>query len=136
MSKEAKRKTVLGGVVLSAVFSIGTAGVFMMSSAQHGASQPQAAPQVSGDAAKGKAIFNDNCAFCHSAESTDAGVGPGLKDLFKWPAHKLSDGTEHKEHTVEIIKKQVSEGGGGMAPMGENVKGQDLDDLVAYLQTL
>lgn len=107
-------------------------GLLLLSPAPQGFSQPQAAA----DAAKGKTIFADNCAFCHNAESNEALVGPGLKDLFKWPAHKMSDGTEHKEHTVEIIKKQVSEGGGAMAPMGETVNGQALDDLIAYLQTL
>src|SRR5687768_8146935 len=131
MSFEARKTRVLAGVVLSAIMGIGAATV-LMSPPSHAAGEPQAA----GDAVKGKVIFNDNCAFCHNEESSEAGVGPGLKDLFKWPAHKLSDGTDHAEHTVDIIKKQVTEGGGGMAPMGENVKGQDLEDLVAYLQTL
>ena len=120
------------GVISGAVLAIAAAGFLTMTSAPQAASQPMAA----GDAAKGKAVFDDNCAFCHSATTSDAGVGPGLKDLFKWPAHKLSDGTEHKEHTVDIIKNQVVNGGGGMAPMGEQVKGEDLDNLLAYLQTL
>lgn len=128
MSLSAKKQGLLGGAVLT----IAAAGFLAISSAPKAASQPMAA----GDAAKGKNVFNDNCAFCHSAETSDAGVGPGLKDLFKWPAHKLSDGTEHKEHTVDVIKNQVTNGGGGMAGMGEQVKGEDLDNLLAYLQTL
>src|SRR5690349_16547950 len=122
MSKIAKRKSLLGAAVLTAA----AVGFFTVSSAPKAASQPMAA----GDAAKGKAVFESNCAFCHNAESDEAIVGPGLKGLFKWPAHKLSDGTEHKEHTVDIIKNQVQNGGGGMAPMGEQVKGEDLDNLL------
>ena len=128
MSREMKKRSLLSGAVLS----LAVAGFMAVSSAPKASSQPMAAA----DAAKGKAIFNDNCAFCHNAESSEAGVGPGLKDLFKWPAHKLSDGTEHTEHTVDVIKNQVMNGGGGMAPMGEQVKGEDLDNLLAYLQTL
>ena len=89
-----------------------------------------------GDAAHGKEVFDSTCSSCHHADSEETLVGPGLKNLFKWPPHRLSDGTEHKEHTVEIIRNQVVNGGGAMAPMGEYVQGKDLDDLLAYLQTL
>lgn len=128
MSFKMKKHGFLGGVVLTAA----AAGLLTVSTAPRAASQPMQA----GDAAKGKNVFNDNCAFCHSAETADAGVGPGLKDLFKWPAHKLSDGTEHKEHTADVIRNQVVSGGGGMAGMGDQVKGEDLENLLAYLQTL
>ena len=94
------------------------------------------AQAAEGDAAKGKQVFQDNCAICHSAETDEMIVGPGLKGLFKWPPHKLSDGTEHKEHTVEIIRKQVTEGGGAMAPMGEVISAEQTTDVVAYLKTL
>src|SRR5579862_4549538 len=63
-----------------------------------------------GDAAKGKAVFEDNCAICHNADSTEDKVGPGLKGLFKKGPHKLADGTEHKEHTVQIIRDQIVKG--------------------------
>ncbi len=89
-----------------------------------------------GDPAAGKQVFEANCAFCHSAESEEAMIGPGLKNLFQWPPHKLSDGTEHEEHTVEIIRKQVVEGGGAMEPMGATLTDQELSDLISYLQTL
>ena len=127
MFKIAKRKSLFGAAVLTAA----AVGLFTVSSAPRAVSQPMA-----GDAAKGKAVFEANCAFCHNAESDEAIVGPGLKGLFKWPAHKLSDGTEHKEHTADVIKNQVLNGGGSMAPMAEQVKGEDLDNLLAYLETL
>ena len=92
--------------------------------------------ETKGDVAKGKAVFGDNCAVCHSAETDEAIVGPGLKNLFHWPPHKMSDGTEHQEHTVEIIRKQIVEGGGSMAPAGASFSDQEVADLITYLQTL
>ena len=94
------------------------------------------AQAAEGDAAKGKQAFQDNCAICHSAETDEMIVGPGLKNLFKWPPHKMSDGTEHKEHTVEIISKQIKEGGGSMPPMGDALNAEQMNDLIAYLKTL
>ena len=92
--------------------------------------------EAKGDSAKGKKVFEDNCSTCHNADSDEAIIGPGLKGLFKWPPHKLSDGTEHKEHTVAIIRKQITEGGGMMAPVGASFSEEEINDLIAYLQTL
>lgn len=122
------------------------AGLFLLSLLlASAASPPEKAPEVrlaslaqaaEGDAAKGKQVFEENCALCHSADTEEMIVGPGLKGLFQWPPHKLSDGTEHTEHTVEIIRKQVVEGGGAMAPMGEILSAEQVTDVVAYLKTL
>ena len=92
--------------------------------------------EAKGDPAKGKQVFADNCQLCHNADSEKAAVGPGLKGLFTWPPHKMSDGTEHKEHTVAIIRQQIMEGGGEMAPMGASFSDTEVADLIAYLQTL
>jgi cytochrome c5 len=88
------------------------------------------------DPAKGKAIFESTCSFCHVADSNEAVLGPGLKDLFNWPPHQLSDGTEHTSHTEEIIRKQILEGGGAMQPAGADLSEDDLANLIAYLKTL
>jgi mono/diheme cytochrome c family protein len=92
--------------------------------------------EAKGDAARGKQVFEANCQLCHSADTEEMTVGPGLKGLFHWPPHMLSDGTEHKEHTVEIIRKQIVEGGGDMAPVGASFSNQEMADLIAYLRTL
>ena len=88
------------------------------------------------DAAQGKQIFANKCAVCHDADTRDTQVGPGLKDLFHWPAHSLSDGTVHQQHTVETIRKQIVEGGGLMEPVGASFSDQEIADLIAYLRTL
>lgn len=91
-----------------------------------------------GDAAKGEAIFQQNCEFCHDAKSNEARVGPGLKGVLKKlpESHTTSEGTEHKEHTVAMIRKQIEEGGGGMMPMKDILSKEEIDNIIAYLQTL
>jgi mono/diheme cytochrome c family protein len=101
-----------------------------------GGSAPTPATSTKGDAAKGKKVFDDACSTCHAADSDEEIVGPGLKNLFKWPPHRGADGRQHDKHTVPVIRKQIIQGGGAMSPMGDSVKGQDLEDLLAYLQTL
>ena len=91
-----------------------------------------------GDASKGEAIFQQNCEICHDAKSNDVRVGPGLKGLLKKPtiSHTTSDGTEHTEHTVAMVRKQIEEGGGGMMPMNDILSKEEIDNIIAYLQTL
>ena len=101
--------------------------------------QPDATAPVApvpADAARGKQVFADACSTCHSADTDEEIVGPGLKNLFQWPAHRGADGSQHDRHTVPMIRRQIVEGGGAMAPMGGEVNGQALEDLLAYLRTL
>ena len=44
-----------------------------------------AARGPAGNAAKGKAVFDEKCGLCHEATSTDKKMGPGLKGLYKQP---------------------------------------------------
>ena len=57
-----------------------------------------------------------------------------LKELPE--SHTMSDGTEHTEHTVAMVRKQIEEGGGGMMPMKDILSQEEIDNLIAYLQTL
>ncbi len=50
-----------------------------------------------GDAAKGKVVF-EQCAVCHSPDSDEKKVGPGLKGLFK--KDKLANGKKPTDATV------------------------------------
>ncbi len=113
----------LGSVVVALfVFSLVVAG---------------AAPQgAKGDSAKGKETFEANCAICHNADSEEEKVGPGLKGISKKGAHKLADGTEHKDHSAEVLRKQIKEGSSAMPPVGASFTDKEVDDLIAYLQSL
>ena len=113
------------------LFAIGLTSLLLI-----GAGPQEKKENGKGDAAKGKEIFQANCDICHNADSTEDKVGPGLKGLMSKPPHKLADGTEHKQHTVAIIRKQVVEGSSAMPPVGAAFTPKELDDLLAYLQSL
>lgn len=83
-----------------------------------------------GDAAKGKAVF-DQCSGCHSADSDETIVGPGLKGLFKHD--KLKNG---KPVTEANVLEKINDGGNGMPPFGDSLSAQDKSDVIAYLKTL
>jgi len=98
--------------------------------------QPQETNAPPGDAAAGKQIFDAKCRICHESDSEQAKIGPGLKGVFHWPPHTMSDGTEHREHTEAMIRKQIVAGGGKMPPIGAKFSDQEISDLIAYLRTL
>ena len=86
--------------------------------------------QGKGDAAKGKAVF-EQCAVCHSADTDEKKMGPGLKGLFK--KDKLANG---KKPTDATVMSKINEGGNGMPPYKESLSDQEKADVLAYLKTL
>ncbi|OYT70367.1 MAG: adenylate cyclase [Chloracidobacterium sp. CP2_5A] len=88
--------------------------------------------KAAGDAAKGKELFAQTCAPCHSATSKTANVGPGLKGLFK---EKTMPATG-RPVSVAVVKSQIQKGGGGMPAFGSKYNAQELNDLIAYLRAL
>jgi cytochrome c len=83
-----------------------------------------------GDAAKGKVVF-EQCAVCHSADTDEKKMGPGLKGLFK--KDKLTNGKKPSDATVLA---KINEGGNGMPPYKDTLSDAEKDDLIAYLKTL
>jgi cytochrome c len=83
-----------------------------------------------GDAKKGESVF-ENCSVCHNSDSTEAKVGPGLKGLFK--REKLVNGKPVNEANVRML---INEGTSAMPAMGDAMKADEKDDLIAYLKTL
>ena len=88
-------------------------------------------PAADGDAKKGEAAVNDNCAVCHNTDSAEMKIGPGLKGLFK--REKLVNGKPVNDANVKAL---ITEGSGGMPPFGDSVSNDDKDNIVAYLKTL
>jgi mono/diheme cytochrome c family protein len=83
-----------------------------------------AAPQAQGqtpsgtaDAARGETLFADNCVSCHGAGGVGGGVGPTL----------AGSGV-----SVEDARATIESGSGVMPP--GLVSGQDLEDVLAYLE--
>lgn len=89
--------------------------------------------QKPGDAAKGKAVF-EQCSGCHSTDTDDVIVGPSLKGLFKHA--KLKNGKPVNEANV---REMINSGGNGMPPFADQFSDPaktDMADLIAYLKTL
>ncbi|MBW1981475.1 MAG: cytochrome c, partial [Deltaproteobacteria bacterium] len=78
----------------------------------------------------GAAIFQQNCAVCHFADTEERKVGPGLLGLFQRKV--LSNG---KPVSETAIVRQIREGGGGMPPFSQ-LKEEDIQSLAEYLKTL
>jgi len=89
-----------------------------------------AAP-AGGDAEKGKAVFEDNCAVCHNADSDEKKMGPGLKGLTK--KAKLKNG---KAPTDANLKALINTGGNGMPAYSDMLSDEERDNVIAYLKTL
>jgi mono/diheme cytochrome c family protein len=125
-----------GSIIALMLISLLLLGVVSQDSkGQDDKSQKEKKEDVKGDPAKGKEVFEANCAICHEVTEEDK-VGPGLKGISKKGPHKLSDGTEHKDHSPAVLRKQIVEGGGAMPPVGAALSEKEVDDVIAYLLTL
>jgi mono/diheme cytochrome c family protein len=89
------------------------------------------AAEKSGDAGKGKAVFEKHCATCHHAASTEKKLGPGLKGLFQ--KRKMQIG---QKPTDQNVLARVNKGGGGMPSFKELLNAEEKANLLAYLKTL
>ncbi len=90
-----------------------------------------ATPIAPGDPAKGRLVFvREKCSVCHRVNGSGAATGPdlsavGSRRTAAWLAKFLPNPTPIDPKKPSPIK---------MPP--PNVKGQELDDLIAYLSTL
>ncbi len=82
------------------------------------------------DIPHGKAIFENHCAECHLADSTDENVGPGLKGLKEG---KLPDG---KKATRDKLLDIINTGPAEMTSFKDILSEQEKEDVVAYVMTL
>jgi cytochrome c2 len=106
------------------VLSFGAASLVALSLV----SAPSAVAQ--GKADKGKEVF-EQCSVCHSADTEEKKMGPGLKGLFK--KEKMQNG---KKPTEENVRGLINAGGNGMPAYEELLSKEERDDLIAYLKTL
>jgi len=85
-----------------------------------------------GGAALGAVTFRTNCTGCHNADSDETKIGPGLAGLFGRDALKVGG----KPVTRENVRGQITAPAEAMPSFEGYLSGNELDDLVAYLETL
>ena len=84
------------------------------------------------DADKGNEVFDEQCASCHHAYSTDRKQGPGLKLLF---ARERLESNGKPVSDASVLEK-IEGGGKGMPAFRDSLSAADKADLLAYLKTL
>ena len=77
------------------------------------------------DAAAGKAIYSAKCRTCHGANGEG---NPSMAKALKAEIKPLSESTAD-------VKKVITDGQGKMKPTA-GISGADLDNVVAFVQTL
>lgn len=82
-------------------------------------------------AARGAAIFKQNCSVCHLTDSTAAKIGPGLSGLFKREKFPISGNPVTEDNFRGLLKKPVSK----MPPFG-HLPDEEVDALIEYLKTI
>jgi mono/diheme cytochrome c family protein len=86
---------------------------------------------VSGDAARGQAIFGERCAICHYDQSAAQKMGPGLKGIYARGQFANGRKVDNASMTAWIEK-----GGKDMPPLKDVLKPEEIRALVSYLRTL
>jgi mono/diheme cytochrome c family protein len=95
-------------------------------------SSQETEPAPEADAVAGEQVFAKSCAGCHHSDSTDRKIGPGLAGLFERESIESSG----LSVTPENVREQIVAPAGGMPAFRGFLSDEQLDDLVAFLQTL
>jgi mono/diheme cytochrome c family protein len=106
-------------VVIPALLLVGVSGLVFGIAQEHPARAEAPAAEGTDPVSRGEALFAENCAACHGDAGRNASLGP---DLAGNPV------------SIDDARAQIETGGGGM-PAGL-VEGQDLEDVLAYLETI
>jgi mono/diheme cytochrome c family protein len=117
MSRRAVRLLLVPAIIFAVVWG----AVFAFAQwhpAKHESKTPTAVSVVA-DPLRGEQLFAENCATCHGVEGRGGGVGPTLAG---------------NEVSIADARTTIENGSGVMA--AGLVSGQDLEDVVAYLETI
>jgi cytochrome c551 len=106
-------------VVVPALLLLSISGLVYGLAEEHPARSDVASTNVDDPASRGAALFAERCSGCHGNSGRNASIGP---DLAGNPV------------TIEDARAQIETGGGGMP--ADLVEGQDLEDVLAYLDTI
>lgn len=118
MPRDRFLRLVVVPLVLFAIFAGGAFALSKLHLAKPGT--PKASGNVKlGDSYRGETIFSTTCASCHGQGGKGGGIGPTLAGA---------------SIPIAAAKAQIDNGGGSMP--GGLVKGQQEQDVLAYLATI
>lgn len=101
-------------VVIPAILFLLVSGTVFTLAQWHPAKSEEKPAAAGGPAEHGQELFAEKCAGCH-----ETGIGPELQG---------------SGIPIEAARTQIENGGGGMP--ADLVAGQDLEDVLAYLETI
>ncbi len=84
---------------------------------------------------RGEGVYYQHCLVCHSSDTEDATNGPSMKNYFKRPPTKLSNGEVFPRNDA-AIRELFVKGTRNMPPMSKDLSEQEASDLLAFLHTL
>jgi mono/diheme cytochrome c family protein len=94
---------------------------------------PQDGPTgATGDAEHGAAVFARNCEICHFGDTGESSMGPGLGGLFA----RRTLSSNGRPVTRENVRAQIVAPTGSMPAFENRLSQDELDNLIAYLETL
>jgi mono/diheme cytochrome c family protein len=96
-----------------------------------GSKQASGSTSATADVAKGKKLFDANCAICHYRASSAKKIGPGLKGLSK--RGRFADG---KGVDDASLRAWIEKGGKDMPGLKDLLRAEEVRELIAYLKTL
>lgn len=112
----------------------------MLMAACEGETSIQPTPSLDPLAAKGKQIFNQNCATCHALSPDTIIVGPSLAGIASRAGSRLPDTDARQYLELSILKPDayIVQGFSDTMPkdLGKKLTGEELDALAAFLLTL
>lgn len=120
-----------GSVLAVFLLAVMAGGLAAAQSKNGKAAAPKATLSPSGDAKKGKQVYEEQCRICHFAASREKKIGVGLKGIY--PRGKYEDG---KKVDDASMREWILKGGKDMPGLEGSITKEQLEDLIAYLKTL
>jgi mono/diheme cytochrome c family protein len=96
-----------------------------------GIASTQSPPPANDAVAHGKEIFTQKCSLCHQTTTTDKTIGPGLKGISKRNFAGTSVPVSDEE-----LRKLILKGKGMMPAFEKQLDEKQVNNVVAYLNTL
>jgi cytochrome c len=129
---------VLFGIRATSIAAVAFVGVLL--------AMPTAPAQAAGDAAAGKQLFESRCVGCHGDDKTTVTLGPNLVGIVGRKAGTGESGVHSRALTASDITWTSASLRWFLAAPAKQVPGttmpvgipsaREIDDLVAYLETL